>query len=1056
MAMMFLDPKGKQTAGQFTQSRPIQTQQQAPAGQQLVRNKAGNFVYKPISDSKGGLVVVLPSEITGGTRGVDIIGADGNVIDSGRYRNAGNGNRGNWDFSRQGGAYAGNTIRVTLDDGRVINQPIGRGGRFEVSPSQFLAGAGGGTTGSEGASSGDAGLSGGGGFPGGGALLGSALPFDLSGEYPTFERIEFPTIDAAKFNYTDPIKYAKEVADSNRAGIKTNFAESQDYALQTLNTELKGLQAFAPAASALSREQTALDNAFNQKTRQEQIDATLPGARDTFNRNRTSLVKQGQRANAYAEGRLPDSALDRAMELGVRSRAADAAGFSGLGSRSAQAEKVSDLMSADQRFAISQYGEGLVGQNVNAEQGLLGNEANLFLAPTQYSNTGSQIRPTPEVGAGRLTSSNNQMLNEATLLPPSTALSAVIQQESFKTSLEQETNKFNAEGTYRSREYNSSGQFAADLGLFNYRVSLAQAYQAANQGAINSVLNSATGGTNAGNFANGQQGGASASNIGAGASAVGSTGIIQSIAGILGSSSTPTATPQQTTPGSSGSTTQPIDTGSLNGSSVQGTDTPTANTSQPIQASQSEPVQATTGTTSSSTPQAVLPPSGVDVGTSGGLRYPNEASVPSGYTPVATNSDGSVSAVQDSSYRTDLDRFARNNNIPQGSVTIQNAAAADKALSGNTGLAYHPVPQSRAIAMTPSGNSIYSTEAALNDSDITTGLQATGQINELASLVGEVSPEAIDAMQKNSGLGSPGQVGALDKAMATGGSQEVTKKLLESYGVDPSKEMSNEDQQMVMAASRIGDVYDKLSPAQKSMAIQSMYKNKVLKDSGVDLGKINVKGSERAIGGPINTAKVADLNAKGKNGDAIARNYSQYSGIADIMAKDIPTSPTAVGKDLDADQVSNLADSLGLVGFGKQGGAVPIKADQLAKLGAKPEPGFGIGAMSIPKGRAMPSGYVEIYKDASGARFIQPENVAAKNPQYDHSTAKTRMRINDNKHPIQSRWGAPPSKGVVRGSAGGSALHNGLTNLRDRNRPRYNGVVALSMFNNMMGTSEEK
>jgi len=79
----------------------------------------------------------------------------------------------------------------------------------------------------------------------------------------------------------------------------------------------------------------------------------------------------------------------------VRSDAADTAGFSGIGTRSQKASKISDLMSADQRFKIAQYGENLTSQNVRDQSGLIANEANLTLAPTEYSSVGSQIKATP-------------------------------------------------------------------------------------------------------------------------------------------------------------------------------------------------------------------------------------------------------------------------------------------------------------------------------------------------------------------------------------------------------------------------------------------------------------------------------------------------------------------------------------------------------------------------------------------------------------------------------------------------------------------------------------
>ena len=319
-------------------------------------SKPNQLVFKPVGENTRRFVAVLPNRFTGNTRSVELLDSSGNVIESGRFRSVANAGRGNWDFQKPGSAYGGTQVRITLDNGEQIIRNYG-GNRYEED---FTSYGGGGSTADQagGQASSGGGLSGGGfsaqnlfGGVGGGAVGATSLPFDISGLYPNFEKvssnpIEFGEIDTAPYKFTDTLEFGKKFGDANRENFRTNFDQSQELGLKTLDTELKGLQSFAPAASALKREQTSLDNTFNQAQRTEQIDTTLPGARGVFDRAERTLNRQGDRAATYAQGRLTDDQLDRALELGIRSGAADTASFGGFGARSQQASRISDLQSA--------------------------------------------------------------------------------------------------------------------------------------------------------------------------------------------------------------------------------------------------------------------------------------------------------------------------------------------------------------------------------------------------------------------------------------------------------------------------------------------------------------------------------------------------------------------------------------------------------------------------------------------------------------------------------------------------------------------------------------
>lgn len=249
-------------------------------------------------------------------------------------------------------------------------------------------------------------------------------------------------IKAADYHLIDPAEFARKYGETARAEMGKNLAYGQQAALSTLNTELQGLQNFVPAAATLKRSEISIDNQFNQAQRTQQVNQALPGAEK-------DLLNQNKRANSYALGKLPEGFDDDALNTQIRSDAADNAAAGGFGVNSAVSRRASGLMSARERLGIAQYGEQLLNSNI-------GTRAGLYLAPTEYSDAGSQIRVTPEVGAGRLTTGYASEANSLGMVSANTALSTQVNQEQFSTNLNQQTNQFNASNDLQNSQFNVS------------------------------------------------------------------------------------------------------------------------------------------------------------------------------------------------------------------------------------------------------------------------------------------------------------------------------------------------------------------------------------------------------------------------------------------------------------------------------------------------------------------------------------------------------------------------------------------------------------------------
>lgn len=841
-------------------------------------------------------------------------------------------------------------------------------------------------------------------------------PEDISDLFPEFtpvdfNPVDFPTIETAPYDFTDPQAFAKSFADFNREQIKTNFGQSQDMALQALSTELRGLQSFAPAAASLARQQTSIDNQFNQLLRTSQVNSALPNARG-------DLEAQRQRAASYARGELPNSITDRALELGIRSRAADQSGFSGVGNRSQQATKTSDLMSAEERLQIAQYGEGLVGQNLQTS-------SNLLLAPTEYAQTGSQIRPTPEVGAGRLTYQGLGAVNEATLLSPGNALEATIQQKQFGTNLEQRTREFNATGTFNAStfnsqgalqadEFNSTGAFTQGLGFFNYQNQLAGQNQAASQANLNAALGLGLQGVQ--NDAAGTQFQASQptplQQIGQGIGAIG--GALNTASQVLSST------------GATGGTSS----GGVGGTSVS--TEPSSSSSGNIQPLGDNDFQLERS--------APVGSRGAEAAVPYTTKFAEGIPTPVGYQRVGSNGDGTYSAASVAGYESELDRFSRNGGIQSGNITVANAAQADKSIANSAALSYVPVEGFRPIALSGAGNTVYSLPAAADSANYLKGAANVDNTALVAAQLGVSSPEVETTLAALADdVSNPAFHQTLDSlALERGGpavAQAISNRLL---GKSPDLK-TDAGQQFAFASQRIGELWPNLSPEQKSMALASLTGSALQLKTGKNLADENVPGTERSVAGPLKAGDAMSLTMQGINGFALARNWNQLSAISSIATDAKGTR-----------NIARVSDYAGLLGYGVQGSSVPVQPDYLTRVNAIPVPSLGVGMMAFDRPNLVPPNYKTVSQSPDGKTLALPANLTHTGVLNEGNPNplgyKMAQLVSRGAHPAQKLWGKSPSGRLTRGAAGGSAVVSGLSTMVKANPAVFSSVASHSLF----------
>lgn len=815
-------------------------------------------------------------------------------------------------------------------------------------------------------------------------------------EAPEFAPVAFETIKPAAYDYTDPLAYAKQVAAQNQGMIQQNWAQGKGLALDALETELQGLKGFTAGSAALKREQIAVDNAFNQQQRTAQLRQVMPEAAG-------DLAAQRSRAAAYAEGRLPDSMLDRAMELGIRSNAADTATYAGFGAKSAQASKLSDLMSAEQRFQLGQYGENLIGQNMQTK-------ANLMLAPTQYSTAGSEIKVMPEVGAARLAYQGMSAINEATMLTPSAALTAKIGQNQFTTQLAQRTNEFNATGKFNAATFNTTGAYTAALNKFNYDIAYQDSLVAANQSRLDMATALQTAGIMQGGA---NQGLTDAQQANLTTSLLESMGISSNALNALGDTFKPSAE-SGTTQERTKLSTEPLTTSTI----------PTATTNS----------------------------SGFDASIPTGVKYANGVETPAGYAKVASNSDGTYSAVPIADYSSTLQRFAEANQLPLSDVKIENAALADRAIANATGSSYIPLPSFQPIGTLSNGRQVYSMPAAAAGANIGSGAQNVANIGNFLGALGASNPEVNATLQSlGTTIGNPNTIATLDENYRTRGKAALSTTIANMiYGGTPDAKTDHGQQGQFMV-ERLADMWGGLSPEQKANGLAAMTGTAIANKTGIDINNEIVPGTDRSAAGALRIGDAVALTTSGVNGMALARNWNQLSTLVNMANKPL------TGINLTPANIARVTESIGALGYGPQGAAVPVEPKYFEKVGARAAPELGVGAVVFDKPAHVPPHYKMVTQAPDGGVVAMPGNMLktstlgaggpgtlAYNKSKDIATGK---------HPAMKLWGKSKTNGV-RGSAGGSALIYSMDRMVNNNPELAGAMIAHSLFNNVMGSDD--
>jgi hypothetical protein len=795
-----------------------------------------------------------------------------------------------------------------------------------------------------------------------------SYPGYIGGMFPNPTFSQYDPIQTAPYKFTDVMEFAKSFGEFNRGEMLKNYDLSKGLALDTLDTELAALRGFVPAASALKRSETAIDNIFNQMQRTQQVDATLPTARGDMNAQR-------DRAATLAEGRLPSSIEDRALEVSMRSAAADRAAAGGFGVESSAARKASDLLSAEERLKVSEYGDRLLSSNLTQQ-------ANLFLAPTEYSNAGSQINVNPSISPAALINQEFNRMNELTTVSPTNALQTEVQQQQFSTNLEQQNRQFNASNTLQNNQFNATSANNFALSRFNYDAAYANAVSAANQLDINAQLALQQQQQYQDIFKNYLGQAQNSGQISAIAGLIGTlfgngnvAGIIGDLAeffGITGGDESKTPTPE-TSPGGTG--TSP-------------------GAGQVVVPPGSEP-----------------PPNYTPVGTdsSGGTIYaPNEVAAPSPtqtlepapgqdevVPPPRPPESWTVDENGDNTYTTQsarlapelqasLKSFSSSTGIPlktfdgKSAAQIQGMAKAANGVLQSAGISNTPSNGMVQAGVDNSGNPVYVSKALYNSNNVKAGSGVSDTLKKVLDPLGVLTSKDSSALDKIGAIASDvAFIDNLNRAHQNGDTKAFTNMILNRFGYPLAlSQVENPDNRAGVAAAftayNMFNNWDRMSNTQKGLGLANLGIQGFKFGTGYDLGaqpiiEATYDAAGKLVDPGINVGQALSLLGAGYNAYNLIDNWDQYSTIQKVAGAAGSASQMAgIAKELGLlKEGSSVANVLGTAG-GVAGVALGAKAvaDGWGQGGTRGAVQGGLGGASIVTGLSM-LGYSNPYTAAA-------------------------------------------------------------------------------------------
>lgn len=355
----------------------------------------------------------------------------------------------------------------------------------------------------------------------------------------------------------------------------------------------------------------------------------------------------------------------------------------------------------------------------------------------------------------------------------------------------------------------------------------------------------------------------------------------------------------------------------------------------------------------------------------------------------------------------------------------QTHAAAQTVLNA-TGITRTANPTNVQVGVDPQGNKIYTNPQLANNTSTSGGQQLAQTTGIALGAMGAFDNHAETS--KFVGIGNnasnPDFHTQLDAARTNQDPKAFNALLGQSTGSPLDKNSSG------YTGYQLYQNWNNLSPAQKSIGITGV---------GIQGFKFNngdtVATKQLTPALPdtpaMSVAEGLGLAASGANVAPAVTKWGQLSALQNTMYQ-----PKTAG------DVVQTANSLGILGYGQEGTAVPMTAKTMQASQLTPAPHLGIGAATMPAGVGMPQGYVAAGKVAAGTVVVPAANQGTVNLNTpDIATGAASQ--------IYSGWKDGDTATQTKGVMGGSALVGGLHSMTQTNPYTLGAMVGHSTYNNV-------
>jgi hypothetical protein len=365
-----------------------------------------------------------------------------------------------------------------------------------------------------------------------------------------------------------------------------------------------------------------------------------------------------------------------------------------------------------------------------------------------------------------------------------------------------------------------------------------------------------------------------------------------------------------------------------------------------------------------------------------------------------------------------------------GEDSLDEETATTRAEATNTvfrfmGLRHDPDPTSLDVGVNFKGKTVYSDARLANDSNIARGSEVANMTGMALGAMG-----AFADTKEASRFVLYGEQ-AQDKAFHDKLDSLKAAKDLPGFVA----QIGGDRKQNGFTSYKLFENWNNLSPAQKSIGIASAGMQGFTFDDGQTFATKKLTPSDVAGVPGLTAAEGLKLAGDGINVSPAVKKWGQYAALQDTLFT------ARSGSD-----VVSSAHSMGVLGFGLDGRAVPVDERQLSLAEAQLAPQYGIGAVLIPSTKGIPAGFVAAQNFGAKILAIPKENrgsVFVNTPEVASQAAGK----------IYQTWGPLAAGSKVRqdrGTIGGSALAGGLDQMTQSNPYALGAMITADSLRNTL------